>query len=141
MVWLKDRCPAVVSFAFSIHQSSKCVLPPNVRHPYCIPHLPHHRAPTMTLDPTLTAAHQRYILVLVARLLQFMLSYLLSNNPSSLAPPPTIHAYGSTLSPLHSSHHIRTLTILDKPPHMPINSSHNPSCYPICQDASLVSCM
>ena len=134
-----DRCPAVVSFAFSIHQSSKRALPSNVRHPHCIPHLPHRRAPTTTLDPALTAAHQRYILVSIARLPQFTLSYLLSNDSSSLAPPPTIYAYGSILSPPRSSRHIRTSTILDEPPHMPINISHDPSCYPIRQDASLVS--
>ena len=135
----RSRCPAVVSFAFSIHQSSKRVPPPNVRHPYCIPHLPHLRAPTTTLDPASTAAHQRYIPVSVTRLLQFTLSYLSSNDPLSLAPPPTIYAYGSILLPPRSSRHIRTSTILDEPPHVPINISHDPSCYPIPQDASLIS--
>ena len=133
------RCPAVVSFAFSIHQSSKRAPPPNVHHPYCIPHLPHLRVPTTTLNPASTAAHQRYIPVSVARLLQFTLSYLSSNDSSSLAPPPTIYAYGSILSPPRSSRHIRTSTILDEPPHVPIKSSHDLSCHSIRQDASLVS--
>ena len=54
-------CPAIVSFTSSILQSSKHALPPNVRHPNYIPHLPHRRTPTTTLDPASTAAHQRYI--------------------------------------------------------------------------------
>ena len=53
---------------------------------------------------------------------------LLPSTPTILLCRPRIHL---------ATFELRRFSI--KPPHVPINGSHDPSCYPICQDVSLVS--